>query len=106
MGSPIVFYDYRPTRSGEHPRNFLAGFSGYLHVDGYSGYHKVQNITLIGCLAHTRRKYDEALKVMPAGQPKPENAALQGLQYCNLLFDIERELKDVLLETRFTARME
>jgi hypothetical protein len=38
MGPPIVVYDYRPTRGGEHPRNFLAGFKGYLHVDGYSGY--------------------------------------------------------------------
>jgi transposase len=42
MGPPIVLCDYRPTRGGEHPRNFLRGFSGYLHVDGYSGDHKGQ----------------------------------------------------------------
>lgn len=46
MGPPIVLYDYRPSRGGEHPRNYLAGFSGYLHVDGYPGYHKVKNVTL------------------------------------------------------------
>lgn len=44
--APIVLYDYRPTRGGEHPRKFLQGFSGYLHVDGYAGYHKVEGVTL------------------------------------------------------------
>ncbi|GCL70928.1 hypothetical protein PN4B1_08320 [Paenibacillus naphthalenovorans] len=28
-----LLYDYRPTRGGEHSRNYLRGFSGYLHVD-------------------------------------------------------------------------
>jgi transposase len=52
---PIVLYDYQPSRGGEHPRNFLKGFSGYLHVDGYSGYHKVSGVKLVGCWAHARR---------------------------------------------------
>lgn len=90
MGPPIVLYDYRPTRGGEHPRNFLAGFSGYLHVDGYSGYHKVSGVTLVGCWAHARRKFDEALKVLPASQDKTETVAKQGLEFCNQLFAIER----------------
>lgn len=47
MGPPIVLYDYRPTRGGKNPRNFLAGFSGYLHVDGYAGYHRVKGVTLV-----------------------------------------------------------
>src|SRR5690606_1208519 len=34
MGPPIVIFDYQPTRGGEHSRNFLTGFKGYLHVDG------------------------------------------------------------------------
>ena len=33
-GPPIVLFEYQPTRSGEHPREFLKGFSGYLYVDG------------------------------------------------------------------------
>jgi transposase len=32
-GPAIVLYDYQPSRGGEHPRNYLAGFKGYLHVD-------------------------------------------------------------------------
>lgn len=105
MGPPIILYDYRPTRGGENPRNFLAGFSGFLHVDGYAGYHKVKDVTLIGCWAHARRKFDEALKALPPSD-KPETVANQGLQFCNQLFAIERELKDVTTEERYTIRLE
>jgi transposase len=104
MGPPIVLYDYRPTRGGEHPRNFLASFSGYLHVDGYSGYHKVSGVTLVGCWAHARRKFDEALKVLPASQNKAKTAAQQGLNFCNQLFSVERELKEAAPEKRYAIR--
>lgn len=106
MDPPIILYEYQPTRSGEHPRNFLAGFSGYLHVDGYAGYQKVQDVTLIGCWVHARRKFDEALKALPASQDKTETVAQQGFQFCNKLFAIERELKDALPEERYQVRME
>ena len=45
-GPPIVLYEYQPTRNGDHARKFLSGFTGYLHVDGYAGYHKVPGVTL------------------------------------------------------------
>ena len=102
----IVLYDYQRTRGGEHPRDFLAGFEGYLHVDGYAGYHKVKNVTLVGCWAHARRKYDEALKVAPNARSNPHSVAAQGLAWCNQLFAIERELKEVTSEERLTARKE
>lgn len=34
---PVILFDYRETCTGEHPRAFLADFSGYLQVDGYGG---------------------------------------------------------------------
>lgn len=106
IGPPIVLYDYRPSRGGEHPRNYLTGFSGYLHVDGYPGYHKVKGVTLVGCWAHARRKYDEALKAMPPSRDKTGTAAEQGLQFCNQLFAIERELKEKTPEERHSIRQE
>lgn len=106
MGPPIVLYDYRPTRGGENPRDYLQGFSGYLHVDGYAGYHKVKDVTLVGCWAHARRKFDEALKALPPSSDKAETAAQQGLRFCNELFAIERELKDADPEQRYTLRKE
>lgn len=37
---PIVLYEYQPNRKAEHAERFLKGFSGWLHADGYQGYHK------------------------------------------------------------------
>lgn len=102
--SPAVVYDYQRTRGGEHPRNFLAGFSGYLHVDGYPGYHKVKGVKLVGCWAHARRKYDEAIKSAPPEMNGLGTAAGQGLAYCNQLYAIERDLAEVSPEERFAER--
>ena len=63
---PIVLYEYQTTRASKHPDRFLSGFEGYLHTDGYSAYGKLADITLVGCWAHARRKFIEALKALPA----------------------------------------
>ncbi len=103
--APAVLYEYQRTRGGEHPRNFLAGFSGYLHVDGYTGYHKVAKVKLVGCWAHARRKFDEALSVAPPEtRNNPESVAVQGLAFCNKLFALERGWTEVTPEERKTAR--
>ncbi len=54
----IVLYDYQASRSGQCARDYLAGFKGYLQVDGYAGYHQT-DATLVGCWAHARRKFVE-----------------------------------------------
>lgn len=41
---PIVLYEYQPSRKAEHAAKFLDGFSGFLHADGYQGYHKLPGI--------------------------------------------------------------
>lgn len=63
---PIVLYEYQPSRKAEHAAAFLKDFSGWLHADGYQGYHKLpENIRVVGCWAHARRKFDEALQTLP-----------------------------------------
>lgn len=104
-GPPIIVYEYQQTRAGEHPRKFLSGFSGYLHVDGYSGYHKISNVTLVGCWAHARRKFDEALKALPDSKRPTSVAAGEGLDFCNRLFAIERDVKDAAPEERTLIRL-
>lgn len=105
-GPPIVLYEYQETRSKDHPKKFLTGFQGYLHVDGYSGYNDVPDVTLVGCWSHARRKFDEALKALPASSRSAPVAARQGLEYCNKLFAIERGLKDSTPEERYHGRLE
>ena len=59
--TPIVLYDYQPSRNGGHPETYLKAFKGYLHSHGYSGYNKLRDVIRVGCLAHLRRKFVEAI---------------------------------------------
>lgn len=104
-GPPIILYDYQTTRSGKHPARFLKEFKGYLHADGYGGYNDLPNIILIGCWAHGRRKFDEALCALPANLKNTPTAAHEGLEFCNKLFAIERELQDETPEERYKKRL-
>ena len=104
-GPAMVLYDYQTTRAGKHPCRFLSGFKGYLHVDGYAGYHGLPEVTLVGCWAHTRRKFDEALKALPAEHQSAAVVAKEGLAFCNRLFAIEREMHDVAPQERYEVRL-
>lgn len=104
-GPPIVLYDYQTTRASKHPKQFLKGFSGYLQTDGYGGYDNLTGITQVGCWAHARRKFTDALKALPPEQKDKPVAASKGLDYCNALFRIEQELKDATPEVRFEQRL-
>lgn len=58
---PIILYDYQAGRAGKYAQQFLEGFHGMLQCDGYQGYNKVDNVLLVCCLAHCRRKFYEAI---------------------------------------------
>jgi transposase len=60
----IVFFDYQEGRGREGPTQILEHFKGYLQTDGYAAYEffdKRQDITLLHCMAHARRMFNEAL---------------------------------------------
>lgn len=100
----IVLYEYQPNRKADHPKEFLKDFSGYLHTDGYKGYHVLpEEIKVVGCWAHARRYFDEALKVLPAAQ-RNASQAHKGWAYCNQLFAIEDKLKKCSPEERYHQR--
>lgn len=103
---PIVLYKYQPSRSGENPKAFLKGFHGYLQTDGYSGYNAVEDVIHIGCLAHARRKFEEASKAQPKGKRSP--TAEQGIAYCTKLFDLEKQYaaQQLTFEERKQQRLE
>jgi len=103
--NPVAFYDYQETRSSSHPKRFLEGWRGYLHTDGYSGYHSLSGVTPVGCWAHMRRKFDEALKSMSAAE-RESSKAQTGLEFCNNLFAFEREFAELDPSDRFKRRLE
>ncbi len=103
---PIIMYGYFETRAGENAKNFLKGFEGYLECDGYQGYNKVPGITRCCCWAHVRRYLIDAI---PKGkQYDYTNPAVQGVQYCNKLFEIEDSInrKKVSYEERHKLRLQ
>jgi len=108
---PLLYYEYAPTRSGEVAETLLEGFQGYLHVDGYQGYdglEKRSGIVRVGCFAHARRKFEEALR--GAGRtPKAsarQRVADQGLTRLNKLFKIERGYAEAPPVERHRLRQE
>ncbi len=103
-GPPIVLYEYQPGRQGAYARQFLTGFRGYLQCDGYVGYREVPDATLVGCWAHARRYFVEALQTLPPAARDGPSAIRDGLEFCNAIFRIERDLRDVSTADRHTAR--
>lgn len=96
-------FEYRESRSGKWAKTFLEGFSGVLITDGYSGYNKVQGAERAGCWAHMRRKWLEA---MPEGADAKTCKAAQGYEFCNRLFELERQFKELTAEERLIQRKE
>ena len=102
---PVILYDYQPSRNGDHAVVFLKDFKGFVHSDGYSGYNKLTGITRCGCWAHLRRKFIEAIP-KKTGTNEPLTNAEIGRDYCNQLFEIERDLKHLSPEDRRLKRLE
>lgn len=102
----IVLYDYQEGRSGEFAKKYLATYKGYLQTDGWHGYKKLeeQGVTLCGCWAHARRKFKEALSIIP--KPSPELPEQIGIAYCDQLFALEKSAEVLTLEKRKVFRQE
>ena len=57
---PAACYRFTVDRKGEHPANHLAGYQGWMHADGYSGFNELYRsggVREVACLAHIRRKF-------------------------------------------------
>ncbi len=101
----VVLYDYDPGRSQAVPKRLLEGFKGYLQTDGYDGYNAVvaQNKLIhVGCMAHARRKFSEA--VTAQGKRKKTGQAHRGLALIQKLYRIEKQARKLEPEQRHDHR--
>ena len=102
--APVCLYHYTPTRSAEYPRSLLGDYAGYLQADGYNAYQTLaaenDDLTLVACWAHARRKFFEAGK-----GSKKAGAAHEAVAKIRKLYQVETELraKD-LSDQEFLAR--
>lgn len=86
----IVIFDYRKGRTGEGPSEILKYFKGHMQTDGYQVYEDFddgENITLLHCMAHARRKFSEALQ-------NDKDRSEYVLQYMQQLYAIEQHARD------------
>ena len=93
----LVLFDYREGRGREGPGECLKEFKGFLQTDGYALYEQYGNkagITLLHCMAHARRKFDEALD----NDKVRAEYALTGLQN---LYAIERQARASAASSRW-----
>jgi transposase len=95
-----VVYDFAEGRAGENARRFLAGWSGKLVCDDYTGYKAMfaNGITEVGCLAHARRKFFD----LWASNQSPVAEAALG--YFKLIYDIERDASELDVDARARLR--
>ena len=72
---PAAFYRFSVDRKGRHPKAHLAGFSGWMHADGYAGFedlYRSGGVREVACMAHVRRKFVDAQRAQ--GSPIAEEA--------------------------------
>ena len=87
---PIVLLDYQPGRGQIYPQAFLRDYRGLLMSDGYSAWRTLAGATHLGCMAHSRRRFVDALKARKKSGGPPE----QALKFFEQLYRIERQAKE------------
>ena len=84
-----VLFEWRTSRSREGPEEFLKAFRGKLQTDGYAVYEslarKRTDLILVGCWAHTRRGFHEALD--------ESKLAAWFVRQIGLLYAVEKKLR-------------
>jgi transposase len=86
----VVFHYDMGSRGYETARKLLRGYHGTIQTDGYGAYDQFEgdpHIQVIGCWAHARRKFSDAIE-------EDNRKASEGLIYINKLYHIENEARE------------
>lgn len=93
---PVVLFRYSQTRSGDVPREVLAGYGGYCQTDGFSGYDALEasnpGIRMVGCFFHARQNFTKIITARGKGA-KPGSPEV-ALDYIGRLYKIEKIGRD------------
>jgi transposase len=92
---PVVLFDYQTGRGQEHPKAFLGDYAGTIMTDGWPAWRTIKAATHLGCLAHARRMFTDALK----GQKnKPSARITRALEFFQTLYQVEALARQTLPE--------
>jgi len=106
---PVILFDYDATRGQSVPLRLLEGFKGTIQTDGHAGYNAVvnqNNLVHLGCWAHARRKFSEAVKSQGKSKNKKSGKAQRGLTFIQKLYKVEKTTLNFTIEDRSTARQQ
>jgi transposase len=93
----VVLFDYDPGRSQSVPKRLLDRFTGYLQTDGYNAAVASGGLTHLGCFAHARRKFDDAIRA----QCKKKR---RGLALIQKLYRVEKQARPMTPQERYAYR--
>jgi transposase/uncharacterized coiled-coil protein SlyX len=98
-----VFYDFRPSRSRDGPKEVLADYRGYLQTDGYIVYTSLVReaagrLVDVACWAHGRRNFEEAIPA--TSHPLVHEAMIWTQQ----LYDLEDRAREMSADERRALR--
>src|SRR6266853_5220096 len=103
-GGEAVF-EFQLGRGREGPRKFLGEWEGILQTDGYQAYDDIggEKLVHLGCWAHARRKFVDAVKVNPQ-----DAAAINMVTRMDALFLVDRlaRQQQMSMEERLASRRE
>ena len=98
-------FDFQLGRGREGPRKFLGEWEGILQTDGYQVYDDVggPKMVHVGCWAHARRKFVDAVKVNP-----PDGEAIAMVTRMDALFLVDRHAREqrLSMDQRLALRRE
>lgn len=97
-GPPIRLFAYAPSRSTETARTLYAGVrrGGVLMSDGYKPYEAIaqeHGLVHLGCWAHARRGFHEALKALPKDQRGPGQLPARFIELIGRMYHVEAEAR-------------
>ena len=90
----VYFHYDMGSRSGDTARRLIGGYRGAVQTDGYEVYSAFEGTPgkiMIGCWAHVRRKFVEALD-------ENKKYASEAIVYISKLYKIEEEMKEAGLD--------
>lgn len=99
--SPAAWYRFSGDRKGQHPRDHLTGFRGWMHADGYAGFEDLYRsgaILEVACMAHVRRKFVDVHR----SQASP--IAEEAIQRIAQLYAVEKQVRGSPPERRVELR--
>ena len=95
-GPRIRLFAYAPSRSTATAHELYAGIrsGAVLMTDGYEPYDTIADrhgLVHLGCWAHARRRFYDALKVLPKDKRGPEQLAARFIDLIGKLYHVEAE---------------